>query len=253
MIRSFSVFILVAISSASWSATPRLPDNTPYCALPGARALFVSPMGEPFRGEAGRAYPSAAWFTRADRNSDGTLDRIEFIADADRFFRTLDRDHDGKLEPEEVIAYENVIAPEIALYGPRSRDVVILTRGRPRNGESGYGGPMGAGRYTWLNIPEPVAATDADFDRTISAREFAAAAGQRFDLLDAGSKGRIALKDLVQTPLQQSLEGPCRPRPKPKKRSERGFGPNPDDPNAELDRTLDRPGDSDTRERGPRQ
>ena len=55
------------------------------------------------------------------------------------------------------------------------------------------GGPQGAARYALLNIPEPVAAADTNFDRAISRNEFRQAAIARFELLDTGHTGRLAL------------------------------------------------------------
>lgn len=210
---------------------PKLPPNAPYCALPGTPQTFVSPMGEPFRAPAGQPYPSAAWAAAADTNHDGAIDRTEFLADAQRFFRMLDTDHDGRLTPEEITAYETDVAPEIALYrgrrlaplggeresGQRSHEdplpdlLGIVPQRVSKNDDSDYSGPMGAGRFTWLNIPEPVSATDADIDRLVSAAEFAAAAGRRYDTLSAG-RGPLKLADLPSTPAQMSLEGPCVPR-----------------------------------------
>jgi len=242
--------LLLAFAAHAATKAPKIPSDAPYCARPGARALFLSPMGEPFRGAAGQAYPAAAWFAGADANHDGAVDRAEFVADARRFFQTLDHDHDGRLTPEEVIAYERDIAPEIALYTapsdfgdiPGGRD-----RGRSRGGgigdalgltssggrSSGYGGPMGAGRYAWLNIPEPVVSADSDIDRVITLDEFAATANRRFDTLDVAHKGALRLADLPRTPAQIAIEGPCRPRPKPRGRAkaahenriEQGSGP----------------------------
>lgn len=198
------------------AARDKLPDDAPMCAAPGTRPLFVSPMGEPFRAAAGAAYPSAAWFAAADRDRNGAIDRAEMIADADRFFRTLDSDHDGRLTPEEVIAYERDIAPEIALFGARWREQTQQERPRraARAGEGDYGGPLGAGRYAWLNIPQPVSSADADIDRVVSVREFAQSAGRRFDALDPAGRGRLTPAMLPKTPAQQAIEGPCRP-PRP--------------------------------------
>ena len=221
MLRSI---LLLALIAAPAMARDRLPQDAPYCARPGTRPVFLSPMGEPFRAAPGQAYPSAMWLAAADRNHDGMVDRGEFIADAQRFFRTLDHDHDGRLTPEEVIAYERDVAPEIALFAPRSREMGPAPGGRRflpnllplRAGESDYEGPMGAGAYAWLNIPEPVVAADSDVDRIITEKEFLGAAGRRFEQLDPEGKGGITLKGMPKTANQQSIEGPCRPLPKPR-------------------------------------
>jgi len=190
-------------------------------------------MGEPFRGPAGQPYPSAAWAAGADKDHDGWVSRSEFIADAQHFFATLDTDHDGRLTPEEIEAYERHVAPEIALYGTPAerRDAPIVpvskSSGLLRSGDSGYGGEMGAGRYAWLNVPEPVAAADADIDRLVSADEFAAAAGRRFDALDKSGAGKLRPADLPKTLAQQAAEGPCQPRPTDKR-----LEGSPNDPNA---------------------
>jgi hypothetical protein len=61
----------------------------------------------------------------------------------------------------------------------------------------GLGGALqGAARYALLNIPEPVAAADADFDRGVSLSEFKAAALDRFQLLDSNRQGRLTLAQL---------------------------------------------------------
>jgi hypothetical protein len=220
--------LLCVLAVAAPAAKLRIPAGSPYCAPPHSRSLFIAPMGEPFRADPGQPYPSARWFSGADADHDSALSRVEFVADAERFFRTLDRDHDGRLVPEEVIAYEDQIAPEIALYS-HSRDFAEPpSRGRPKDGESGYGGAMGAGRYAWLNIPEPVASADADFDRVITLDEFRASASRRFDTLARGAD-RLTLAALPKTPMQLAIEGPCQPRPKQKRldneERSRGFDP----------------------------
>lgn len=205
---------------------PQIPQGSPYCAPPGAKPVFLSPMGEPFRARSGEAYPAIAWFTGADADHDGALSRTEFVGDAERFFKTIDLDHDGRIVPEEVIAYERDIAPEVALYS-RSRDYIEApTRGNRKAG-AGYGGAMAAGRYSWLNIPEPVSSADIDFNRVIDAAEFRQAASRRLDTLTQGA-GKLVMNAMPRTPIQIAIEGPCRARPKPKKGAagehEGGFG-----------------------------
>jgi hypothetical protein len=47
-----------------------------------------------------------------------------------------------------------------------------------------------------LDLPEPVAAADTDFDRGITLTEFRAAALRRFNLLDTAHRGSLTLVQL---------------------------------------------------------
>jgi hypothetical protein len=61
----------------------------------------------------------------------------------------------------------------------------------------GIGGKLqGAARYGLLNLPEPVAAADTDFDRAITRTEFREAALRRFTLLDSRHQGHLTLAQL---------------------------------------------------------
>lgn len=196
-----------------FGAGPKLPRDAPLCARPGTVPIFLAPTGEPFRSAPGQPYPSARWFAGADANQDGALSRSEAVADADRFFATLDKDRDGRLTPEEVTAYERDIAPETALFAVRPDDFYERANGRRHQSDAvgrsaDYGGAMGAGRYAWLNIPEPVAAADLDIDRVVTREEFAAAARSAFASLAKGEHIRLA--DLPRTLAQRAIEGPCR-------------------------------------------
>jgi len=175
-------------------------------------APFVSPMGEPFRARSADDNTLARWFYQADRNRDGFLTPDEIQADAERFFATLDTDHNGEIDAEELMAYEAEIAPEIQVNtrwmrpgSQSSASAPAPARGKPdrphrREGDEydGYllNGLQGAARYSLLNMPEPVAAADADFDRAVTLAEFRQAALQRFQLLDTNHQGRLTLAGL---------------------------------------------------------
>jgi hypothetical protein len=191
-----------------------------------AWAPFISPMGEPFRAHTPTDDTLADWFYQADRDRDGSLTPQEMQADADRFFAKLDSDHNGEIDPDELAYYEYEIAPDIQVMS-RTRRVAgqpapaVLkqdkadvdsggderSRGRRHDrgvevdASLGLGGALqGAARYALLNIPEPVAAADTDFNRGISIQEFRQAALARFALLDAAHQGRLTLAQLEAMP-----------------------------------------------------
>jgi len=208
-----------------WGRTPRPrppgegePGGPPHQRL----SLFISPAGEPFRAEPGAPYPVAAWFARADTDHDGALTRDEFVADALRFFDRIDGDHNGVIDGFEVSTYETQIAPEILRGfqgggegpGAQGREGSRGAGGRHRGGRRGGRGALmggmlqGAAPYSLLAEPEPVMASDGDFDRRITRTEATKAAKARFALLDKDGDGKLRLAELPQTPLQARLEGP---------------------------------------------
>jgi hypothetical protein len=154
-------------------------------------------MGEPFRSRAADDDTLAKWFGGADSNADASLSRAEMEADAIRFFATLDGDGDRQILPDELVVYESEIAPEIQVNA-RWRDPRGEGKSTRRDRRSGYDprGLQGAARYTLLNIPQPVAAADADLNRAITADEFQRAAAHRFQLLDRNGDQRLDLAEL---------------------------------------------------------
>ena len=176
-----------------------------------AWAPFISPMGEPFRARAAEEDTLARWFIQADLDRNGLLTVIEMQHDASRFFAILDSDGDGEIEPEELVQYEWEVAPDIQVMARTRRqpgEAAAAPRPfkddraeRQRRSEQdavalGLHGLQGAARYGLLNIPEPVAAADADFNRGISATEFQQAAWTRFHLLDNARRGQLTLAEL---------------------------------------------------------
>lgn len=176
-------------------------------------APFISPMGEPFRARSRSDDTLALWFAQADRNHDGALTAEEMQADAARFFARLDDDADGEIEPDELVTYEWQLAPEVQVNARWRQTAAQAAAAKPRGGSGQARKPrrddplpgfddalQGAARYALLNIPQPVAAADADFNRGITAAEFRAAAAERFRMLDRANAGRVSfaqLSDLV--------------------------------------------------------
>jgi hypothetical protein len=192
------------------AAAAQLPSAEPVVVTGHAWAPFISPMGEPFRARTPADDTLAAWFGKADRNRDNVLTADEMVADAERFFGALDTSGDGEIDPDELAHYEYEIAPEIQVMSrtrsapgevrsdeDESRRDKVRRRALEVDVSLGLGGALqGAARYGLLNIPEPVAAADADFDRGVSLSEFKAAALDRFQLLDSNRQGRLTLAQL---------------------------------------------------------
>jgi hypothetical protein len=184
--------------------------------------LFISPSGEPFRGENGLA----VWFAGADTNHDGAIDEAEFAADALRFFKALDANGDGKLDGFELQAYERDIVPELAQQdnepagpqgGGRRGGGGVGRRGGgespTRDGHAGGipeessipigtprapgAGREGAARYALLNEAQPVANADENVDGKISLEEWKHATARRFTHLDKARTGKLILTDLI--------------------------------------------------------
>lgn len=197
-------------------AAPTADAERPIYVNGHAWAPFISPMGEPFRAHSKSDDTLADWFRKADRNGDGVLTADEMVADADRFFRTLDTNHDGQIDPDELANYEYEIAPDVQVnsrrrpapgdssprveqHRPDSAGFAGHRRGEEQLDEDqlGLGGKLqGAARYGLLNMPEPVAAADTDFNRAITLTEFREAALRRFSLLDTRHQGQLTLAQL---------------------------------------------------------
>jgi Ca2+-binding EF-hand superfamily protein len=202
-------FILPLLAAAAAAAPVAEP---PINVVGHAWAPFISPMGEPFRPRTATDNTLARWFNQADRNHDGQLTADEMRADADRFFTTLDTDNDGLIGPEELIHYEWELAPDVQLSARLRRQPGEAAPAKSADGGEqlaknrrygpGLGEPdslyglQGGARYGLLNMPEPVAAADADFDRAITRAEFGQAALERFQLLDREHRGALTLAGL---------------------------------------------------------
>ncbi|MGC1304588.1 MAG: EF-hand domain-containing protein, partial [Caulobacteraceae bacterium] len=192
--------------------------------------------GKPFHAARGAPYPVAAWFAEADANHDGKLTREEFRQDAAAFFKTLDLDHNGILDGDEVARYEDSVAPEILpdvghLRANEGMDTGLQFNrdnqdDRQRRGgyrEPRQPGPatievlQGAGLFGLLNEPEPIAAADLKFDGRITLEAFESTADKRFDLLDTKQLGYLTLATLPKTPVQKEIERRAKQAAKQKK------------------------------------
>ena len=86
-----------------------------------APVVFISPFGEPFRPGARGPIPSMLGFPARRCNHDGRIDRAEFRADAEAFFKKLDTNGDGVIDGFEIAAYERDHRPRTRRAGRSAR------------------------------------------------------------------------------------------------------------------------------------
>jgi hypothetical protein len=165
--------------------------------------IYLSLMGEPFRGPEGGPTALSEWFAGADGDHDGAITLAEMQRDAARFFATLDLNKDGAIDFDELGHYETVVAPARLRFEGGLRPIVSTDRDdnrgvyQPRNDKHGWGGRGSRGDLQYLEVPEPVLMADEDFNRHVTPEEFAKAAAQRFEDADKNRDGRLELTELM--------------------------------------------------------
>ena len=234
-----ALLALTACASGRGSGGPD-GDDADRPKPPARVRMFISPAGEPFRGDNGLA----AWFARADADHDGALTYAEFEADALRFFKELDANHDGVLDGFELQAYERERVPELGQQdlleerfeagggrrvfggGGESR-----RSGGPGGGMGGVGtgaaphippnlpdaqpraGREGAARFGLLNEAQPVANADEDVDGRVSLSEWKHATQRRFARLDRAKTSKLVVGELILPPGAKKPPQPPPPAP----------------------------------------
>ena len=161
----------------------------------GGGHIFISPMGEPFHTDGGVS-AAEQWFRDADANHDQRITPKEFEDDAMRFFATLDVDHNHLIEPAEIDRYESEVAPEIRVISTYGDANLAKTDDDGNVTDPPYPTRIGAGRFGFLDAPEPVVTADLNFDRAISEQEFQTTALRRFKMLDINGDGVITRDEL---------------------------------------------------------
>ena len=188
--------------------------------------VFFSPHGQPFRARTGAPYPVVDWFKQADKNGDGKIDKAEFLADAEAFFKLIDHNGDGVLSHYEVTVYEHNVAPEILGARVQVSDtgaarlwLAQISRPGPVDpgGASAEGDApvvkdhldvsgQGAAPFSFFEEPEPLLAADLNIDGIIRKGNFLKVAGDHFAALDVDGVGYLTLAKLPKTPIQKLVE-----------------------------------------------
>jgi hypothetical protein len=162
-------------------------------------ALFVSPMGEPFRSGEPDMAPMSLWIAAADSDADSRLTLAEFLTDAMRFFARLDANRNDAATSLESTAIYDREAPEMfsAWDDTSHRQTTAERRDSidgPVEDDQRRSAPRldrlrGAQAYGLLHDVEPVMSCDGNFDRRVARAEFEACAARRFALIDANHDG----------------------------------------------------------------
>lgn len=183
------------------------------CASPALAkgSVYMSLMGEPYWTNEAGEHPFDQWMKMADRDGDGAVSTLEFVADADAFFASLDTSGDKIIDGDEMAEYEKLAPgrtraagggaklPSSARSKPTSSapveegQVALVTSG---NVPSATRIHPGGGRINFSEVPQPVAMADHNLDRRVTLEEFRKTAGRRFANYDADKDGRLTRKEL---------------------------------------------------------
>ncbi|WP_309603230.1 hypothetical protein [Sphingomonas sp.] len=174
-------------------------------------AVYMSLMGEPFRTNAAGEDPFDQWYKLADRDSDGTISRLELQQDAQAFFTALDANDDKVIDADEMAAYERD-APARTRAAGGGAAAVSSRRPTPTSSAPVAKGQVaivadgsapsatrihpGGGPISLSSVPQPVAMTDTNLDRRVTVDEFNKAAGRRFTNYDTDQDGKLTRKEL---------------------------------------------------------
>lgn len=201
------MFAAAALLGSAATAQPAPHNGHPVM---DRSPIYLTFMGEPFRGQPGGPAPLDGWVARADANHDGAISMTEFIADAGHLLDLLDVNKNGRVDADEIDRYEQVIAPpSVRLAGGlrppefhqtrsnASSDQALGVGGEDVDSPPG-GGPGGRGRMM-AGLPEPVAMADADLNRSVTKEELQRAAVRRFLATDQNGDHMLTRDELSGT------------------------------------------------------
>jgi EF hand len=173
-----SMIALRRVTKALCAVAVALPCMLTGCAKPTiddhGRLVIYAPTGEPLSGgPLGHPVCTAAmskWFDRVDLNHDGSIDRVEYLAEARRQFAAMDLDRTGSLTPSELAQYR-------APYGIDARPSKHRSDSEPALAAD--------------DRPDPVMAADDKMRFEVSLDQFLRYQYMVFSALPGGDKGKV--------------------------------------------------------------
>jgi len=193
--------LIVIATASSFTAVPAAAKD----------GVYMSLMGEIFRtNDAGQA-PFDQWFRLADGDSDGGISRLEFRADAQSFFESLDTNGDKVIDGDEMKVYEEGApsrsrvagggGPERSSVRPTAKasskvekgQVALVTTGDAPSATRIHPGDT---RIDFSEVPQPVAMADLNIDRRVTLDEFMKTASKRFANYDVDQDMKLTPKEL---------------------------------------------------------
>lgn len=136
---------------------------------------------------------AAQMFDRLDANRDGKIDQADREARRAAMFDRIDADHNGQISKAEFTAAGPMRG------GPGGPDGAMQGAGKP-----GMGGMRGRGMGRMM-----LRMADANRDGTVTKDEFAAAAAQHFDHMDANKDGQVTGEErrAMRQSMRQRMQG----------------------------------------------
>jgi hypothetical protein len=200
----------IAAPRLAWVALAAAPLLT--VAASAKPAIYLSPMGEPFRSNDSGEAPFDQWFSLADQDSDGAISLAEFRSDAETFFATLDGNGDKLIDADEMSVYERLAPgrtraagglvppasssrPKPTSSAPVEKGMVAIVSG-PTTPSNTRIHPGGKAEINFSEVPQPVAMADLNLDRRVTIEEFLRTANRRFATRDLDKNGRLDRKEL---------------------------------------------------------
>ena len=167
----------------------------------------------------------ARWFHQADRNRDAMLTRRRdagrrrpLLREARHQSRRRDRSRGARSltngrSPRKSRSTRNGGRPAAGRHRQAAPNGAAPAK--PRRGSrfamAGWTSLQGAARYSLLNLPQPVAAADTDFNRAITAASSGRRHWHRFQLLDGARLGKLTLHGLATVACRRRPRR-CRPK-----------------------------------------